>query len=141
MALAWLQALAARGVCCSIRNGRLRMYPEIAYKDLSDDEHAVLRHHRDEIKAIVAAGYPTPETTSHPEVPVVHAETPTPEPEPAPEPEPPLCAYCHRVPCYGQAHWAYAALHWNDPVEVQQRDARATAEMLESLRRARRGER
>jgi hypothetical protein len=54
-------------------------------------------------------------------------------------PEPPLCPYCHQAPCVGPTHDAFDVLHWNDPVEVKKRDEYKTREMLESLRRERRG--
>ena len=49
------------------------------------------------------------------------------------------CAYCHQAPCIGPEHHAYEVLHWNDPEEIKKRADRATAEMFESMRRARRG--
>ena len=55
--------------------------------------------------------------------------------EPKAEPEP--CSYCGR-PCVGRNHPSFETLHWNDPAEIEKRDAAATAEMFESLKRARR---
>ncbi len=56
LARAWVMALRARGVTLKIRNGRLWLLPARAYKELTDEERATLRHHRDEIKAVVASG-------------------------------------------------------------------------------------
>ena len=48
--------LRARGVTLRVRNNRLWLLPPHAYKTLSDEDRAILRHHRDELKAIAEAG-------------------------------------------------------------------------------------
>ena len=73
------------------------------------------------------AGYPKQEATD---------ATTIDEPTAAAEP---ICEYCHRK-CVGPAHDGYSVLHWNDPIEIKKRDEKATAEMFESMRRARTGE-
>jgi hypothetical protein len=55
IATAWLQALRARGVSVTLRNGRISM-PKAAYAALSDDEILTLRHHRAAIRDVLASG-------------------------------------------------------------------------------------
>jgi len=110
-------------------NNRLRLTPATAYKELTDNELLTLRHHRDEIKAIVKE---TVDETAAPE--------PTAAPTAAPAPvESVPCPFCHRAPCYGSSHFAYRALHYHDPEVIKRRDAEATAEMNEAGRRRTQG--
>src|SRR5437762_2426023 len=53
---AWVATLRARGVTLELRGNRLTLRPTNAYKELSDAELLTLRHHREEIKAIVKTG-------------------------------------------------------------------------------------
>lgn len=56
-AVAWLQALEARGVIVTLGpSGRLRLAPARAYGELSDDEALFLRHNREAIKSIIREG-------------------------------------------------------------------------------------
>lgn len=56
-AIAWLQALDARGVIVTLGpTGRLRLAPARAYGELSDDEALFLRHNREAIKSILREG-------------------------------------------------------------------------------------
>jgi hypothetical protein len=66
-------SLLARGVTMQVRNNRLTFKPASAYRNLSDEERAVLRHHRPAIKAQVMAGLPltAPSPTSSAPEPVV----------------------------------------------------------------------
>lgn len=104
-AASWLQGLADRGVTVAVKSGRLRMSPE-AFKTLTDSELLTLRHHREEIKAAVAAG--TALTA-----------------RPAPTPQAPdlACPFCYRAPCIGRTHPAFPTLHSLDPHEQQRLDA------------------
>lgn len=43
------------------------------------------------------------------------------------------CPYCHRSPCIGPEHPAFATLHYNDPTEVERRRVEATAVMLATM--------
>ncbi len=53
----WLRGLDVRGVSVSLRRGsRLELRPASAYKQMSDHELIVLRHHRIAIKQLVASG-------------------------------------------------------------------------------------
>lgn len=72
--------LLARGVTMQVRNNRLTFKPASAYRNLSDDERAVLRHHRPAIKALVIAGLP-----------------PLPTPSPTPEPVVWTADYARRI--------------------------------------------
>jgi len=119
-ARAWLEGLAARGVTVSLRGNRLELRPPSAYKLLTDDELITLRHHREDIKAIVRAGLPC----VAPATPAGNAVVPTPAPAP--------CPYCKRA-CVGPEHFAYSTLHYDDPIEVQKRDAEATAVMMKQF--------
>lgn len=119
VATAWLRGLAARGVTASIRNNRLCLHPASAHKTFTDAEVLTLRHHRDEIKAVIAAGV---------SFDVVRAQTQT---APTPQALPP-CPYCHR-PCVGREHFAFDLLHHDDPEEVEQRRQDATVEMMATV--------
>ena len=113
--MSWLEGLAARGVSVSVRNGRLELRPARAYKELTDAELLTLRHHRQEIKAVVKAGTPFD---------VVRVAPTTALSAPAPEP----CKWCNRAPCIGVEHPAFYALH---PIEGQKHaDERLTKEMM-----------
>ena len=105
VAASWLQGLAARGITTRIVNGRIRHFPASAYRQLTDDEILVLRHHRAEIKAAISAGI---------RLEVRHAPAAQ-EPAPAveraaPKPEP-SCKWCNRAPCIGDQHPAFYTLH------------------------------
>jgi hypothetical protein len=156
-AAAWLAGLASRGIQVHVQNGRLRM-DKRDYQALTDDEVLVLRHHRAEIVALVAAGVTdrpdasgrtgtgdrlTP-ATDRPDAPRrtgmrpgrVGPDAPSGDAHTAP-PAPPLpCAYCCAAPCIGESHPAFEVLHSRDPRLVAQRDGIATREMFEGLRRA-----
>lgn len=107
-ARAWVQALQARGVRLTVRNGRLSLHPASAYKQQSDEELLTLRHCRSEIKALVASG----------------VYVPPPAATPAPRVEAPvLCPYCEGRTCIGPEHPAYRTLHFTDPVEIARRRA------------------
>ncbi|HUQ71163.1 MAG TPA: hypothetical protein VM165_16670 [Planctomycetaceae bacterium] len=53
----WLDALAARGITFTVRNGRLRCHPDRAYGTLADDEIIFLRHHRADIRTLINNGH------------------------------------------------------------------------------------
>jgi hypothetical protein len=57
------------------------------------------------------------------------------QPAPVDAPAPAACPYCHRHPCVGPEHDLFSLLHHDDPEQQKKRDARATAEMMVSLRR------
>ena len=121
VAASWLQGLAARGVRCSLRNGRLWLTPRNAYKRLTDDEIVVLRHCRNAIKALVSTGVAL-DVAQVQVTPPIEADAPTPEP----------CRWCYAAPCIGDQHPAFLALH---PDEAQRRaDAALTKEMLHPRR-------
>lgn len=133
-ATAFAGRLRVRGVTFAVRNNRLWLLPPKAYKTLSDDERAFIRHHRAELKDLVYDGALYETTTPE------SAPAPEPESAPAPEPEPPrvpapvpICIYCRR-PCIGSEHPAYPTLHHTDPREVQRRSEEATAVMLKTMR-------
>jgi hypothetical protein len=118
LAVSWVQALQARGVVLSVRNNRLWLRPENAYKQQSDEELLTLRHHRREIIDIVRSGV-CPAPAAQPAPPV-----------PAPEV---LCAYCGNRKCVGPDHSAYSTLHHQDPSEIDKRNKAATREMWMSF--------
>ena len=122
VAASWLAALAARGVRVYARGKQLRMDPPSAYKELSDDEHAVFRRHKAEIRALVAAGVQPATVTLIPK-PDRRAEAP-------PPPAPVQCPYCHQTPCVGKNHHSYDVLHWSDPEEVKRRNEDAMDQHL-----------
>ncbi len=131
----WLEGLAARGVSVKLRNGRLWLQPARAYRELTDDELLVLRHHRAAIKQVVREGWRA--ATSH------QTEAATIDPEPAMvveqgEPQVEPCHHCGQPPaaCAALAQnnlAVWRALHGNDPREVERRSREATAVMLHTL--------
>jgi hypothetical protein len=130
-ATAWLQALAARGVSVSLRGNRLELHPPTAYKALTDAELITLRHHREDIKAVVRAGLPSEASA----MPAGNAAVSTPAPAPVPDP---ICPYCHQplTRCAQIKETrldAWQALHYSDPEEVKRRDAEATAVMMHQI--------
>jgi hypothetical protein len=118
----WVEGLLARGARLDVRNGRLRIYPGSAYKELSDDELVALRRCRQEIKALVESGARPAPCASGPE-PGPQAEAPEPKPEPV------FCAWCNRAPCAGPGHPAFRTTHYNDPAEVERRRKELTRVM------------
>lgn len=94
IARSFVRRLQARSVSLLVKNGRLRMKPPSAYRELSDEELLVLRHHRAEITALVASGL-----VPSPSPPIVSEPTPEPPSEttPVPEPEPEVYVYGIRV--------------------------------------------
>ena len=84
LAVDFAARLAANGVTLKVRNDRLWLQPGRAYKDLSDEDRAFLRHHRAELKLIAERGVPVAKASSKP----------APKPE---EPEPEVYAYNHRI--------------------------------------------
>lgn len=114
IARAWVSTLRGRGVDVALRGNRLALKPPHAYGQLSDAELLVLRHHRDAIKAVVAAG-------------AVHLPASARAARKLP-----ICRYCGR-PCVGPEHAAYRTLHGNDPEEIARRSAEATAVMFRQL--------
>jgi len=123
----WLEGLAARGVAVTVRGNKLVLHPAVAYKDLTDAELLTLRHHRAEIKAVIASGQPiVPRVSAPPVSNVVSNNIEDTSPTPTP------CRWCGRT-CVGEKHPYFYDLH---PVERQQRDdASATATMMNSIRR------
>ena len=84
LAIDFTARLAANGVTLKVRNNRLWLLPGRAYKDLSDEDRAFLRHHRAELKLIAERGVPVAKVSSKP----------APKPE---EPEPEVYAYNHHI--------------------------------------------
>jgi len=122
VATTWLEGLAARGIAVTVRGNKLVAHPASSYKDLTDAELIVLRHHRAEIKARLQAGI-TLEVRSAP------VSTP---PTPTPPPATP-CRWCGCTPCIGETHRRFYDLH---PIERQRRDDElATATMKAAIRR------
>jgi hypothetical protein len=95
-------------------------------EEISKLLHAVLdqeRAERERASSIDAAGAPSAVSVE----PAGEAATPTSAPAPT------QCAYCHRTPCVGPNHFAFDALHYNDPIEIAKRDERATREMYAQI--------
>lgn len=131
IAISWIRGLQARGVRLELHRGQLRMYPGNAYRELSDQELLQLRHHRDEIKALVSVGFVPPPAPASETV-----EAP-PKVETVEVPAPP-CPYCHQSmdTCSAMreelpAIWP--SLHWHHPEERKRRDAAATREMYRQV--------
>ena len=125
VATSWLEGLAARGVAVTVRGNKLVLHPAVAYKDLTDAELLTLRHHRPEIKAVIASGQPIV-----PRIPVV---VPDDRGKISPPPPAEVCRWCGRTPCIGETHRRFYDLH---PIERQRRlDEIATATMKNSIRR------
>jgi hypothetical protein len=89
---------------------------------------------------------PFGKTVPRPNPPASSQPSPSGKPEPAsqPLPEPEPCPYCRKSPSEcaelkATSLEAWAAIHHDHPDEVEKRDAAATAEMFESLRRQQRG--
>jgi hypothetical protein len=99
----WVATLNARGVQVRLRKNRLWLIPESAYKELTDDERATLRHNREAIKDVVRA------RAKNPPPPV--APTPT-------EPKRPIPEHILRV------------INYNTPEERKRRSDEATDVML-----------
>lgn len=126
---AFARALLARGITLTIRNGRLWVQPGRAYQhDLTDDERAFYRDHRDALKRLVAAGT------------LPEAADPTPTRPTTPEPPEVFCRHgcgsltdCARLKLERPSTWR--ALHYADPQEVARRSREATDEMNTSMRR------
>ncbi len=113
VAAAWLQGLDVRGVTVALRGGkRLELRPASAYKQMTDAEMIVLRHHRDAIKKLVADGgwqSMTPPAKTLPDNRDLQLKE-------------------HNLV-------AWRLLHYGDVEEVERRRVEATKEMYESLRR------
>lgn len=123
LARAWIEGLAARSVRVEVKNNRVRLRPDAAFKSLTDAEYVTLRRCRDEIKALVQRG-----------IALTSARESTPGPKQQPEaPVTPPCPYCGRE-CIGPDHSAYRTLHGNDPAEVERRYREATAVMRTQVR-------
>lgn len=140
IAAAWVDTLAARGVTLRAKGAkRFEMLPRTAYREMSDDEHLTLRHHRADIVAILIerGGVVHGVIPAEPAPPL---DAPLAEPEPEPTPAP--CPYCHKPPdtCATMRVRrldAWRAIHYHHPEVVEERRAYGIAEMYESLRRQR----
>jgi hypothetical protein len=120
IATSFVRTLRLRGVTLRVRNNRLWLQPAHAYRVLTDDELLTLRHHRDEIKAIVQFGFVAPEPTHEPEAPA-----PELEPVSIPPPEPAVPEHIRRI------------LDWHSPAEHARRTEEATDVMNQQLIRRR----
>jgi hypothetical protein len=109
-AAALVRALAQRGITFICRGEQLKLKPTRLYKTLSDDELSVLRHCREEIKAIVRNGL----------LPVVACQTAAPTPV-AERPKPEISEHVRRI------------IFWDSPEERARRNAEATAVMMRQL--------
>jgi hypothetical protein len=126
IAISWIRGLQARGVRLEVHRGRLWLYPPSAYKELSDAELLVRRHHLAEIRALVAVGFvppPLPEAEKV-EAPAPPVETPAPK-----------CPYCHMpmdtcATMREERPDIWPSIHWHHPEERKRRDAAATAVMM-----------
>lgn len=91
-ALAWVEALTARGVRLTAHRKGVMFDPKSAYREMSNEERATLKAHKHEIIALVRAGVATRAAG-----PPVQAAAPTPSEGAAPTlalaPEAP-CEYC-----------------------------------------------
>jgi len=119
VAVAWVEALVARGVTLTVRNNRLSMHPPSAYSALSDEELLTLRHNREAIKAVVREGGAQPPTptaghTSFVAPAEVVSSTATVQAKAR-------CSYCMRV-CVGPEHHAFATLHALDSEFIRKKD-------------------
>ncbi len=110
----WLRGLDVRGITVSLRGGkRLELRPASAYKQMSDAEMIVLRHHRDQIKQLVASG--------------AWQSMAPPAAKAAPDNRDAQLKESNLV--------AWRLLHYGDVEEVERRHVEATKEMYASLRR------
>ena len=100
--------------------------------------HPQLETYNAPVNALPALGAdPVGDTPQPPETIGLLGESTDPDPSP-------VCAYCHQSPARcaqikEQRLDDWRALHYSDPEEGKRRGDEATAEMYESLRRARRG--
>ena len=108
IAVAWIEALTARGVSLTTRGKQLVMTPRTAYAEMSNDERRTLKLHKAAIVAIVEAGKyatATPKSaTVEPAIPEA------------------VCPFCMRV-CVGREHPAFTTLHALDEHEFWRRRA------------------
>lgn len=122
--------LAQRGIRFEIRNphtdgsgGRLWLRPGTAYKELTDEERAVIRHRREELKQLVRDGVPVtaptkPEGASSSTAPTHRPRASPTKPTPSPVPD-----HIRRI------------VDWNKPEERRRREEEATALMLRGISR------
>jgi len=97
----FVQELRRRGLTFMLRNNRLSLWPQKAWKMLTDEERDFIRRHREELKAVagtdhilevpITGAIDTPNKwTTHNDMSTnkldEHFE-PTKEPEPVPEPQ------------------------------------------------------
>ncbi len=96
VAVAWVQALQARGVTVRAHGKKgLALVPKSAYGEMSNEERATLKAHKRDIVQIVREGkYATAAV----------------EPQAAKAPPAP-CPHCYRAPCIGESHELFSSLH------------------------------
>ena len=135
----FVSAIRARGVTLGVRNNRLKLDPGEAWKALTPDEVRCLKSHRAAIKRL-ADGSET--------APTVEPKPGAAPAEPTPEPVVWTSDYHHRITTQdlsdagvvGTDRAAYErARNWLREQDREERSKRATATMLESLRRQRSG--
>ena len=135
----FVSALRARGVTLSVKTGRLRLDPGVAWKALTPDEVHCLKNHRTDIKRLADGSEPAPEVEPEP------GAAPA---EPTPEPVVWKADYSRRIVrqdlrdmgITGTNRAAYERCRkWLAEKAQHERSKRDTATMFESLRRHQRG--
>lgn len=128
--VAWINALAARGVTIELRGKSLAFRPKSAYSAMSDEERAVFKKHKAEIVhaleqvgGLVEGALPVTAT---------HGPLETPPRRPTVDV---YCRYCMRK-CVGPEHPAFETFHNLDPLVIQRRvDEFRERQFLEWARR------
>lgn len=114
VAVAWINALGARGVTLELRGKSLAFKPKSAYSAMNDDERAVFKKHKaDIVRALEqVGGFVEPAApTANDDAEVKATQRPTAEI---------YCTYCMRK-CVGPAHPAFETFHNLDPLVIQRR--------------------
>jgi hypothetical protein len=143
LARQWLSALAVRNISCTIRGNKLQIVPATAYRFLTDDELIFLRHHREEIKALVDDGDVSDVPTAETKAPSSNYGALFPRPPFSPrssaEPTPaPPCPFCSKSPtdCDTLRRTRadlWRVFHARHPDEVKRRRDEATAVMYHQI--------
>lgn len=106
--------LFAKGMELTLRGNRLFVWPAKGWKQLTDAERALIKQHREALKALVRAN-------QHPKLPDDFAAENHHPDFALPQPAAHVCVYCGGRPCVGADHFSFRNLHWNDPAEAERR--------------------
>jgi hypothetical protein len=128
VAVAWIEALTARGVMLAAQGSRgLTMRPKQAYGEMSVEERRTLKRYKAAILDVLRARY---SGTAGPPVQVAASSSDGAAPTLAPAPQSAPCPHCYQRPCCGEQHELYDLLH---PLAERQLYERTKAEFDKDL--------